>query len=284
MKKIISIFMILVLMMTVVLAVEENSATKYDGITVYDTEVAEPYNIFDFFGGLFAFTSVPDYYDVSVSYRADYTDGVNSAGNQINSYGGRCQVGDFIQLVACDYPNSGQNCYNIFQEVWQKTTSEDSLSVRTACAGGDCYKYSWYQDIINDRYVGYDCLTKTSTEPIVYNCWFCNNGVLEEKYVSQYTSYCTEVPPVCIPPTTTTQKQTTTTQKQTTTTTTQSITTVSDTTTTTELCIGCGDFCVEDSMCGENQVCNLDSYTCEEKIGWWTKLFNWFKSLFIIEG
>jgi len=104
--------------------------------------------------------------DIKSKYRANYEEGVRLNGDIILHYGAGCGVGERIVMYACtgSSGNSG-TCYRLFDDDYVKDYSADNINLNIECGKGvsdgitNCYDRSWYTERINNRYVGYNCLS-----------------------------------------------------------------------------------------------------------------------------
>lgn len=106
--------------------------------------------------------------NVGAEYRSSFKSACNGGtfepifgsctGTQTASFGASCSAGQRVKLLACPCTNQQScACTQVFSDQWLKTTSSDNLNVLTSC-GGSCYYQSWFNQAINGKYIGYDCL------------------------------------------------------------------------------------------------------------------------------
>jgi len=158
MKKIFQtlIIMLLVSSMVAIAAEEEVNTVAGDSYNYIDTP-AQPFRVEDIFK-LFAFQQAPgECTKDSSSYISTQTDSKNSDGNLVEAYGSRCEVNEYIRLLSCTTPSLGGTCQRLFREDYKKVSSTDSLKLRVECGGSSCFDTSWFQDMIKNQYVGYEC-------------------------------------------------------------------------------------------------------------------------------
>jgi len=97
-----------------------------------------------------------------------YRNTVEKFGDKDNKnveYGGSCNKGEYIRLVACD--KSGTICDQVFDDFYKVEYSSDRLKISKECdklADGstdgitDCNDRAWFRNKVYDKYVGYDCM------------------------------------------------------------------------------------------------------------------------------
>jgi len=114
-----------------------------------------------------------------------YRNTVEKFGDKDNKnvqYGGNCNVGEYIKLVACS-DSGGFHCDQVFDDFYLKEYTDDLLRISQECdklADGstdgitNCNDRAWFRDKVYDTYVGYDCMvceevSQMDAEIISYN-------------------------------------------------------------------------------------------------------------------
>ncbi len=105
-------------------------------------------------------------------FRANDKEGLNG-GTTVYGYGSKCSVGERIIMYACSGPsNNPGSCNRLFDDDYVKISSNDRINLLLECGAGandgitNCYQRSWYTNRINNKYVGYDCISCNSNPEV----------------------------------------------------------------------------------------------------------------------
>lgn len=207
MKKLFPVLMIFLFMFSVVGAVDEGYMSPVTKSYTIDNTPSEPQSLFSqVFGNLFSF--VPQQTCLSrTGFRATVSDGFASSGNHVTGYGNSCAVGERVQIVVCDKSGDSSNnhCTTPFDQDWLKTSSSDVFPIvgSSKNCNGNCYEQSWYQNKIDAKYVGYNCLYCGSIDQVSNECDSDSDCVAQgeewigNEYCSGSDTWQTKLVPVC---------------------------------------------------------------------------------------
>lgn len=73
----------------------------------------------------------------------------------VPEYGSRCDVGEYITLLACE-DSAGKTCYRFFKDDYQKKSDSDRLDI------SQYENKDWFQSTKADRFMAYECRRPTS--------------------------------------------------------------------------------------------------------------------------